>query len=458
MVNIVIPEKFTPLYDKKETRRRFISNTGRISGKTVGYTYKALDTVMSGKDVWILRAVNAKIKTSIFRTIQNTIGEWGLKNEFKFIESSPFRIIHRSGGCIDFSGLDMDPLSLKGYENRNGKGMLGMVWFEEFTELSDPDNMHIAIKTATRYMANDGIICWSGNPSKFNSHWSWDWTENCRNMPDEYCMIDINFRDIWDLINEASKDEILLDYKSDKRLFDFTYDGKRLTLEGLVYYMVNKEMWIEDLEEYDFYKEYPVELGIGVDVATENDKTAAVPVLMTSKGRAIVLDSYVYNPKKVGHKSIDHQIMEISSWYQGLYKNYNFIKGIPVKWAFDPSNMGMRNEIERYLGAVSVQVNKDVLKDIMKVQSLANTNRLYFLETESNLYLKDELEKLTWKTKKSNRELALEEHGLSPQKYVLGEDDCENALRYILQTLFKNHTSLYVIDKLKKKNNNGIGF
>lgn len=457
-MELVIPDKFLPLYDKKEKRRRFVSNTGRISGKTVGYTYKAIETVMNGKDVWILRAVNAKIKTSIFRTLQNTIGELGLKNEFKFNESSPFRITHKSGYCIDFSGLDMDPLSLKGYENRNGKGKLGMVWFEEFTELSDPDNMHIAIKTATRYMSDDGIICWSGNPSKFNSHWSWDWTEKCRNMPEEYCMIDVNFRDIWDLLNEASKDEILLDYKSDKRLFDFTYDGKRLTLEGLVYYMIDESRWLGDLDEYDFHKEYPVQLGIGIDVATENDKTAAIPVLMTSKGRAIVLRNYVQNPKKMGRKTIEQQVKEIHVWFQKLYQEYDFIKGLPVVWAFDPSNMGMRMEIERYFGADTREVQKDVVKDIMKVQSLANTNRLYFENLEENQYLKDELEKLTWKTKKSNRELALEEHGLAPQKYVLGEDDCENALRYILQVMFKNHTSLYVIDKLNKKSDNNSFF
>ena len=34
-MELVIPEPFLPLFDKKETRRRFLSCTGRISGKTV---------------------------------------------------------------------------------------------------------------------------------------------------------------------------------------------------------------------------------------------------------------------------------------------------------------------------------------------------------------------------------------------------------------------------------------
>lgn len=451
-MDLVIPEPFLPLFDKNETRRRFLSCTGRISGKTVGYTYRAILTaVQMHLDVWILRAVNAKIANSIYRTLKNTIIEMGIGHEFKFYESAPFKMLHLpSGACIDFNGLDADPLSLKGYENRNGKGKLGMVWFEEFTELSDPDNMNVAIKTATRYMSDNGIICWSGNPSKFNAHWSWDWVERRRKMS-AYCVIDINFRDIWDLLSDVVKEEIRLDYQSDRRLFDFTYDGKRLTLEGLVYSMLGEDKWIKNINEYDFNKEYPVELGIGVDVATENDKTCAVPVLMTSKGRGLVLRMYSYNPKTGSKKTITEQCYDIIRWFQGLYAEYDFIKGIPVRWAFDPSNMGMRMELTRYMDLNSTDINKDVLKDIMKVQSLITTNRLYFLDIPDNMVLKEELEQLTWKTKKSTKELALEEHGLAPQKYVLGEDDGENALRYIVQTLFKNHTSLYVIDKLHKK-------
>lgn len=451
-MELVIPKKFTPLFDPNEERRRFISCTGRNSGKTVGYTYKAVDTLVNKHlDVWVLRAVNAKIGNSIYRTLKNTIIEMGIGAEFKFYDSAPFKILHKpSGACMDFSGLDVDPLSIKGYENRQGKGKLGMIWFEEFTELSDPDNMNVAIKTGIRYMNSKGVICWSGNPSKFNAHWSWNWVESKRKLK-SYCMIDINFRDIWDLLSEFNKEEIRLDYQSDKRLFDFTYDGKRLTLEGLVYSMLEEDRWLKNIADYDFHNEIPVELGIGVDVATENDKTCAVPILMTSKGRGIVLKMYCYNPKLGVKKTITDQCYDIIRWFQGLYAEYDFIKGIPVKWAFDPSNMGMKMELTRYMSLDSKEIQKDVLKDIMKVQSLITTNRLYFLDLEENQVLKDEFEHLTWKTKKSTKELALEEHGLAPQKYVLGEDDAENALRYIAQTLFKNHTSLYVIDKLHKK-------
>ena len=82
-MDLVIPEPFKPLFDPSETRRRFLSCTGRISGKTVGYTYRAILTaVQMHLDVWILRAVNAKIANSIYRTLKNRLIAMGLGHEF----------------------------------------------------------------------------------------------------------------------------------------------------------------------------------------------------------------------------------------------------------------------------------------------------------------------------------------------------------------------------------------
>ena len=162
--------------------------SGRTSGKSYNmYLYTIINTFAEkDNNVLILRASKTQIMKSVFALMMNIIDGMGLSMFFKAKRKSMQIENLVSGSIIYCDGVDDDPEKIKGFTPRNNK--MSMVIFEEFTELASEYPISIATETLVRFRGSDcnnGNIKFikMGNPSRWNSHWSWDTIEMDKKNP-----------------------------------------------------------------------------------------------------------------------------------------------------------------------------------------------------------------------------------------------------------------------------------
>ena len=162
--------------------------SGRNSGKSYNMYGICVSATFMEKDnnILILRASKTQIMKSVFTLMLNIIYSKKLDKFFK-IRRKAMQIENLiTGSIIYFDGIEDDPDRIKGFTPRNNK--ISMVIFEEFTEMNNDLPISIATETLVRFKGSDYNnghikIVKMGNPSRWNSHWSWDMIEA------DYCIV-----------------------------------------------------------------------------------------------------------------------------------------------------------------------------------------------------------------------------------------------------------------------------
>lgn len=420
-----------------DTKTHITLLSGRSSGKSENVGRIAIITTFTELDnnILVLRATKTQIRTSSFAMFSNIIHSMGLEQFFRFRTKAMTIENLVTGSMIYFEGVEDDPEKIKGFTPRNNK--IAMVIFEEFTELSSFFPIGIAIETLVRFRgsdSNDGVIKFvkMGNPSRWNSHWSWDAVEVDEKNPKAFVFTPM-WTDIQSYLNKHTVEYILNLKETNRRYYDWAYEGKRVSYEGLVYEQFG-EHTLTDMS--DFEGKRPVAFIAGLDPASKRDKTAVVIMILFNTGQMVAMDMWMHDPKEEGSTALapsqqgERIVKFLNNW---LYKpeniNYRFL---PKFLITDPASGGLDVEIRNLYGSQINVLNvdrKERLKDIARNQNALATGRLKFKRDEDGLTpLFDELSMLLWREKYINKEL----RDVRSTQLTIGEDDCHDAMTYAI--------------------------
>lgn len=474
MMEIFYPKPYSPLFEEPLKSHKFVSLTGRSTGKTENFGRKAFEMAEKYQmSVVIFRDKEKYIKDNIYRTMKRIAKEIGVDNKYRFPKGAPYKIISKTGKfCIDFFGIEDDPEKIKGYEPMDGS--LCSCWFEEFGNLPNKQTMDTVTETVSRFMIDDGIWLYSGNPPPEANSWARVWTNQVRTMNDYY-VIDATFADCWELLNRQNKQKIVDSYLIDPVAWKQTYLGEASNKAGNVYNNIDVDKhFITNMQQLD---ESIVAWVLGVDVAIANDKFAIILEIKLANGRIITVKEFVHDPKS-GERiklTMDKQADVVSGVYEAILKGIiiggkrTSLAGIPHKIIVDTQDFGLTQMLtERGLPAQKVK-HKNIVTDIERGRTLIDRNMMYFVSDGCEQLL-FEFDNLTWKKDAQDAKIKTNEYGtVVTQKYVNGEDDCENAWRYghswltagqIFNFVLEPLTNFYYkreIDMLDLKNNTNKG-
>ena len=452
-MKLYIPEAYKPLFNEDTTETRHIALTGRSSGKTEAFARKVLlEAEKQQKSFAIFRDREKYIKQNIYQTVKRVADEIGVYNKYKWPKSPPYSIRSKgSNYSIDFFGIEDDPDKVKGYEPLNKE--LAGVWFEEFGSLSSKDSMNIVSETVSRFMGKDSIWLYSGNPPAQANSWPRIWYNKVKTLPG-YRVYETTFADVWHLLTEQNRQQIINSYLTDPVDWRKNYLGEPTTADGLVYNNIEPEKhYIDREQEFD---EDIVQWALGVDVAISNDKTAAVLLLKLANGRIITANEFVHDPKS-GNRiklTMEKQAEIIESVYykllDGVYVSGHKIplKNIKHKIIIDTQDFGLRQMLsDRGLPAIKVK-RKSIVADIERGRGFIDRNMMYFIEENCPVLLY-ELDNLLWRENAKRENIKVDNYGtVVRQQHVHGEDDVENAWRYGHSWLTMNQRPTYRLDSL----------
>lgn len=418
--------------------------SGRNSGKSYNMYGICVSATFMEKDnnILILRASKTQIMKSVFTLMLNIIYSKKLDKFFK-IRRKAMQIENLiTGSIIYFDGIEDDPDRIKGFTPRNNK--ISMVIFEEFTEMNNDLPISIATETLVRFKGSDYNnghikIVKMGNPSRWNSHWSWDMIEADSKNPK--CKIfSPMWTDIVDFLEKPTIEYILTLKLTNNRYYQWAYEGKRLSYDGLVYQMFDERVMVSDTDHFE--TKMPIALLCGLDPASKRDKTAFIIGVLYNSGQVVFKDMWCHNPKEVdsGQLSPSQQGERIIKFLNDFLmrpENYNF-RYLPKIIITDPASGGLDVEIRANYGhmvEVLTADKKDRLQDIARNQNAMSTGRIKFERDVPNLKpLLDELSMMIWRDKAIAKELKV----VKSTTLTIGEDDCHDAMTYVITFALTN--------------------
>lgn len=403
---------------------RIVANNGRISGKS--YEVATLAAVWLAKypnhDVMYCRANSNSIGDSIFNEIVEKLDALGIPYKST---KSPYHITTAYGNEVWFKGLDGDSNRTKGTKPPR---KYSLVIIDECEEIRRELNLTNAISSFDRHI--DEAIEWKfifcGNPAETRSHWWNTWCANHKTAPG-YTFIECTWRQIAKKLTQATKDEILLNYRINPQLARFLYDGDISELAGGAYTTFKREMHVITPHEMraKFGAETITALIIGGDGAIMNDTTALCPIAVLSSGRAVVLERFVCDPKYLGHALAPSQYADLVQLYMNwMERKYGFMANqVPVYFLIDCAAadfiLQLRYTLSDYYD-IRAFTDKNVLRNTATVNNVFARNALYIVDfggyydwtrynvtqteppmvrTETDL-LVEQLESVVWKNNK----------------------------------------------------------
>lgn len=437
-----------------------INSIDLFSGRNSGKSYNAYQFVVIStfaerdNNVLILRASKTQIMKSVFTLMMNIIDGMGLSMFFKPKRKSMQIENIVTGSIIYFDGVDDDPEKIKGFTPRNNK--MSMVIFEEFTELQSEFPINIATETLVRFRgsdSNNGNIKFikMGNPSRWNSHWSWNTIEMDRKNP-KCRVFSPMWKDIAGYLEIPTLEYIMNLRLTNERYYKWAYEGQRMSYEGLVYPMFD-ESCIVDIKDFD--DKLPISVICGLDPASKRDKTSFIIGILFNTGELLFDDIWVYNPKDVdcGQLSPSEQGERIMKFFnEWVYRPENArYRYLPKILICDPASGGLDVEIRNNYGnyiEVLVADKKDRMTDLARNQNALSTGRVKFRRNVDNLKtLFDELSMMVWRDKLISKELKT----IKSTQLTIGEDDCHDSMTYVITFALTNARFMqYNPDLLKK--------
>lgn len=396
-IRSVVPKPFSPLPDPAV--RKVVEESGRSSGKSTTNETVAVAKMMAAREnnIWYCRAEKGDVRPSIFNSFYATIQSMGVERFFS-AKLSPMEITCTLTGAVCyFSGINgktRDDLNTtKGFVPQGRT--LAMFILDEANEAKSPMHVTAAETTANKFLLPDAKVVYAYNPPPNLGHWAHGYFG--RMVGNGATRIYTTYKDIWKLLNEATREEILTMKRENPRQYQYWYLGQKISLEGLVLYTFNKERNLIPLERFKeavAAKGYqPLYVIYGVDSGVVKDPTAVCAWGIFPDGTLVKLSTFYLDPKEGGEPLPNsYQVERIVEWYRGFYeemRGYGVALPGPYNeaWIFDSAvvTQDLMLEFANRTGFYSKAVdNKSIERDIKRLQNGYFRGVFKVLDTPSN--------------------------------------------------------------------------
>ena len=381
MKRFIIPKTFQPLLDPRV--RKVVEDSGRSAGKSTSNETVAISLGMQSKynNTLYMRAEQRDLR-DIFNSTWATIQSMGVEDLFD-AKTSPFEITcKKTGAKIYFRGINgktVDDLTAtKGFVPQYRT--LAMAILDEANEVKCFNHVRAAETTANKFLLPHSKIVYAYNPPALKNHWAnVEFPKMIRNGATE---IYSTWEDIRRLLKQETIDEILETKEKDPRHYEYWYEGKIVSLEGLVLYTYKPERNLIPLDKFRSMVQYggyaPLYIIYGVDSGVVKDPTAVCAWAVMSDATLVKLSTLYLNPKERDEPIPNsEQVKEILKWYQTFQAQMRAF-GIPMPgaynecWIFDSAvvtqdlMIELRNKSGFYCLAVE---NKNIERDIKRLQN-----------------------------------------------------------------------------------------
>ena len=381
MKRFIIPKPFQPLLDPRV--RKVVEDSGRSAGKSTSNETVAISLGMQSKynNTLYMRAEQRDLR-DIFNSTWATIQSMGVEDLFD-AKTSPFEITcKKTGAKIYFRGINgktVDDLTAtKGFVPQYRT--LAMAILDEANEVKCFNHVRAAETTANKFLLPHSKIVYAYNPPALKNHWAnVEFPKMIRNGATE---IYSTWEDIRRLLKQETIDEILETKEKDPRHYEYWYEGKIVSLEGLVLYTYKPERNLIPLDKFRSMVQYggyaPLYIIYGVDSGVVKDPTSVCAWAVMSDGTLMKLSTLYLNPKERDEPIPNsEQVKEILKWYQTFQAQMRAF-GIPMPgaynecWIFDSAvvtqdlMIELRNKSGFYCLAVE---NKNIERDIKRLQN-----------------------------------------------------------------------------------------
>ena len=395
--------------------RTFILSGGRSGGKTKNDEYSNIPLLFEKEkgDIWYCRSEQADIRMSIFQSMQSTIQSLGFtlsdsrRSDFK-VSRSPYEITcNRTGNKIQFLAINKDINRTKGYEPPSGH--LKKVILEEANEPDGEIYVEALKSTALRFMNENSKFVFRYNPPPNRKHWANIYYNKL--VTEGATRINSSWKDIARLLDPSQIADILSLKRRDYQHYAYWYLGEPLDGSGRVIWAFDREkhtLRLSDLQKRigrDF-RYQPIVIFYGVDSGLKRDATAVSAWALYPDGTLIKLSTMYLKLKEYlrdrGLKGLSNsdQARIVSDWHEDFKRKFAEW-GIMIpdrhaeRWCFDGAaiTQDLMLEYEKLIGARCTAVtDKDIERDIARLNNAYIANKLYILDIEDNKPSFDEME------------------------------------------------------------------
>jgi len=377
----IVPKPFAPLLNAKV--RKIVEPSGRSAGKSTSNETVAIKLAMESKynNTLYMRAEQRDLR-DIFNSTWATLQSMNVENLFE-VKTSPFEITcKRTRAKIYFRGINgktVDDLTAtKGFVPQHRT--LAMAILDEANEVKCFNHVRAAETTANKFLLPYAKIVYAYNPPALRNHWAN--IEFPKLIEKGATQIYSTWEDIRKLLKQETIDEILETKEKDPRHYEYWYEGKIVSLEGLVLYTYKPERNLIPLDKFRSMVQYggyaPLYIIYGVDSGVVKDPTAVCAWAVMSDATLVKLSTLYLNPKERDEPIPNsEQVKEILKWYQTFQAQMRAF-GIPMPgaynecWIFDSAvvtqdlMIELRNKSGFYCLAVE---NKNIERDIKRLQN-----------------------------------------------------------------------------------------
>lgn len=276
---------------KKHSEYILPGGRGSMKSSTISLIIPELLKNNPNMHALILRKVGNTIKDSVYAQMKWAIDKLGLNEEF-VCKVSPMEITYKpTGQKIYFRGAD-DPLKIKSIKPEFG--YIGIVWFEELDQFSNPEEIRNIQQSAIRG-GNEAYKFKSFNPPRSKNNWANEYTAEAEEKDKNVMVVHSTYLDLG-IEQEWLGDVFLADAEHLKEVNPDAYENEYLghaNGNGGNIFEYIEERTITDEEISHFDRIYQ-----GVDWGWYPDKYAFSRIYYDSARETIYFIDEIYENKK----------------------------------------------------------------------------------------------------------------------------------------------------------------
>ena len=276
---------------KKHSEYILPGGRGSMKSSTISLIIPELLKNNPNMHALILRKVGNTIKDSVYAQMKWAIDKLDLNDEFT-CKVSPMEITYKhTGQKIYFRGAD-DPLKIKSIKPEFG--YIGIVWFEELDQFSNPEEIRNIQQSAIRG-GNEAYKFKSFNPPRSKNNWANEYTAEAEEKDKNVMVVHSTYLDLG-IEQEWLGDVFLADAEHLKEVNPDAYDNEylgRANGNGGNIFEYIEERTITDEEISRFDRIYQ-----GVDWGWYPDKYAFSRIYYDSARETIYFIDEIYENKK----------------------------------------------------------------------------------------------------------------------------------------------------------------
>lgn len=276
---------------KKHSEYILPGGRGSMKSSTISLIIPELLKNNPNMHALILRKVGNTIKDSVYAQMKWAIDKLNLNEKF-VCKVSPMEITYKpTGQKIYFRGAD-DPLKIKSIKPEFG--YIGIVWFEELDQFSNPEEIRNIQQSAIRG-GNEAYKFKSFNPPRSKNNWANEYTAEAEEKDENVMVVHSTYLDLG-IEQEWLGDVFLADAEHLKEVNPDAYDNEYLghaNGNGGNIFEYIEERTITDEEISHFDRIYQ-----GVDWGWYPDKYAFSRIYYDSARETIYFIDEIYENKK----------------------------------------------------------------------------------------------------------------------------------------------------------------